>query len=149
MINSVILILIAAAMILSIITAAAEPFLKRNSGTGRFFRAIRIRLREISLTSFCVTSILLLLWGVIVHDMVFEGIWTAIVMLFTMLFVLHTEDILDFTKRRKKAKLKKLLPPAKLAALCEMKAKEADILPELTPMKSSEPENSGEEITSA
>lgn len=81
--------------------------------------------------------------------MVFEGIWTAIVMLFTMLFVLHTEDILDFTKRRKKAKLKKLLPPAKLAALCEMKAKEADILPELTPMKSSEPENSGEEITSA
>lgn len=60
MINSVILILIAAAMILSIITAAAEPFLKRNSGTGRFFRAIRIRLREISLTSFCVTSILLL-----------------------------------------------------------------------------------------
>lgn len=149
MINSVILILIAAAMILSIITAAAEPIFKRNSGTGRFFRAIRIRLREISLTSFCVTSILLLLWGVIVHDMVFEGIWTAIVMLFTILFVLHTEDILDFIKRRKKAKLKKLLSPAKLAALCEMKAKEADSLPELTPMKSFEPENSGEEITSA
>lgn len=36
MINSVILILIAAAMILSIITAAAEPIFKRNSGTGRF-----------------------------------------------------------------------------------------------------------------
>lgn len=149
MINSVILILLAAAMILSIITAAAEPIFKRNSGIGRFFREIRIRLREISLTSFCVTSTLLLLWGVIVHDMVFEGIWTAIVMLFTMLFVLHTEDILDLTKRRKKAKLKKLLPLAKTAAFCENEAKEAEILSELTPMNPSEYENSGEEITSA
>lgn len=147
MINSVILILLAAAMILSIITAAAEPFLKRNSGIGSFFRAIRIRLREISLTSFCVTSILLLLWGVIVHDMVFEGIWTAILMLFTILFVLHTEDILDLTKRRKKAKLKNLLPLAKPAVLCEKEAKETEILPELTPMNQSEHDNSGEEIT--
>lgn len=81
--------------------------------------------------------------------MVFEGIWTAIVMLFTMLFVLHTEDILDLTKRRKKAKLKKLLPLAKTAAFCENEAKEAEILSELTPMNPSEYENSGEEITSA
>ncbi len=149
MINSVILILLAAAMILSIITVTAEPIFKRTSGIGRFFREIRIRLREISLTSFCVTSTLLLLWGVIVHDMIFEGIWTAIVMLFTMLFVLHTEDILDLTKRRKKAKFKKLLPLAKTAAFCENEAKEAEILSELTPMNPSEYENSGEEITSA
>ncbi|MCM1006741.1 MAG: hypothetical protein NC485_02240 [Ruminococcus flavefaciens] len=149
MINYVILILLAAAMILSIITVAAEPIFKRNSGIGCFFREIRIRLREISLTSFCVTSVLLLLWGVIVHDMIFEGIWTAIVMLFTIMFVLHTEDILDLTKRRKKAKLKKLLPLAKPAALCEKEAKEAEILPELTPTNPSEYENSGEETMSA
>lgn len=149
MINYVILILLAAAMILSIITVAAEPIFKRNSGIGRFFREIRIRLREISLASFCVTSVLLLLWGVIVHDMIFEGIWTAIVMLFTIMFVLHTEDILDLTKRRKKAKLKKLLPLAKPAALCEKEAKEAEILPELTPTNPSEYENSGEETMSA
>lgn len=81
--------------------------------------------------------------------MVFEGIWTAIVMLFTILFVLHTEDILDLTKRRKKAKLKKLLPLAKPTAFCEREVKEAEILSELTQMNPSEYENSGEEITSA
>lgn len=149
MINSFILILLAAAMILSIITVAAEPFFKRNSGTGRFFRAIRIRLREISLTGFCVTSILLLLWGVMVHDMVFEGIWTAIIMLFTMLFVLHTEDILDLTRRRKKAKLKNLISFAKPTALCEKETREAEILSELTPMNPLERENSGEKMKSA
>lgn len=144
MINSVILIILAATAILSIITAVTEPFLKRNSGSGRFFRAIRIRLREISLTSFCVTAVLLLLWGVIVHDMTFEGIWAAIAMLFAILLILHTDDIFDFTKRRKNAGLKKLLPLAKTTRFCEKETKFAEILPELTPMKLSESENTGD-----
>jgi hypothetical protein len=149
MINSVILIILAAAVILSIITAAAEPFLKRNSGLGRFFRAIRIRLREISLTGFCVTAVLLLLWGAIVHDMTFEGIWTAIAMLFAILLILHTEDIFDFTKRRKKAGLKKTLPLAKTTRFCEKETKLAKILPELAPMKMSGNENTGDDTTPA
>lgn len=147
MVNTVILILIAAALISSVVTAVAEPFLKRNSASGRFFRAIRIRLREISLTGFCVTAILLILWGLIVHDTFFEGIWAAILMLFVILLILHPEDIFDFTKRRKKARLKNPLPLAKSAKLCETETKLAGILPELTPMKIPESDDNADDNT--
>ncbi len=143
MINYIILCILGAAMIMSIISALAEMIFRRNSSAGRFFRFFRIRLREVSPMNFCVVSVLLLIWGLIFNDD-FPGIWSAILMLFIILFTLRTEDIIDLTKRRKKAKKLTLLPRTKLAPAPSGKPALLRELPELTPMKSSEDENTEE-----
>ena len=120
MVNIIILVILLFLLLLSIITVIAEATTKRNSKCGRFFREIRIRLRGISRTSFCVTSILLIFWGLIVKDQNFSGIWAAILTLFAMLFLLHPQDVINLKKLRKKAALKKpLLPLAKSRILKE------------------------------
>lgn len=140
MINYIILCILGAAMIMSIISALAEMLFRRNSSAGRFFRFFRIRLREVSPMNFCVVSVLLLIWGLIFNDD-FPGIWSAILMLFIILFTLRTEDIIGLTKRRKKAKKLTLLPRTKLAPAPAGKPALLRELPELTPIKSSEDEN--------
>lgn len=143
MINYIILCILGAAMIMSIISALAEMLFRRNSSAGRFFRFFRIRLREVSPMNFCVVSVLLLILGLIFNDD-FPGIWSAILMLFIILFTLRTEDIIDLTKRRKKAKKLTLLPRTKLAPAPSGKPALLRELPELTHMKSSEDENTEE-----
>lgn len=128
---------------MSIISALAEMLFRRNSSAGRFFRFFRIRLREVSPMNFCVVSVLLLILGLIFNDD-FPGIWSAILMLFIILFTLRTEDIIDLTKRRKKAKKLTLLPRTKLAPAPSGKPALLRELPELTHMKSSEDENTEE-----
>ena len=125
---------------LSLVTVIAEPLTRRNSPAGRFFRAIRIRLREQSRTSFCVISLILLLWGLVIRDSNFTGIWIFIGLLFLMLLILHTSDIIDLTRRRKKAKKLAVLPLSRLAGETGSVplAKE---LPELAPIAPAEPES--------
>ncbi len=107
MFNYCVLIFLTVIFGLSILTVLAEFAAERNSACGRFFRAIRIRLRELSMVRVWVTSILLLLFGLAVGDDMFLGIWSAIALLFGTLAVLHPEEFLDLYKKRKKAKLRK------------------------------------------
>ena len=116
MFNYSILISLAALYTVSIVTVLAEFVTARNSAAGRFFRAIRIRLRELSIIRVCVTSIMLLLFGLAIGDDTFSGIWGAIALLFGTLAVLHPEELFYHEKERKKAKLKKLLPPVPVLA---------------------------------
>lgn len=149
MFSIIILAALTAVLITAIITVAAEPLTERNSPCGRFFRAIRIRLREISRTSFCVITILLLLFGLIIGVSDFTDIWIAVLILFALLFVLHPNDILDLKKRRKKAKLKKLMPMLpKSAVKCKPAgiARELPELPELTPICSDTEANPSDTI---
>lgn len=141
MINYILIYALAAALVVSMITVIAELFTKRNSPVGRIFRAIRIRLREISRTSFCVTAILLLFWGLVCGDPEKETILCAVILVFAILLVLHPEDIINLKKRRKKATL---LPLAKLTPLTAGKTK---ILSEMTPMSPAEEKNAPTENT--
>lgn len=111
MLNYLIIVLLWIAIILSAVSVIAEVIFRRNSKPHRFFRAIWIRLREFSSLHFGVTSILLLFWGLVSGDDNFYGIWMAIAMMLTVLITVHTEDLLTFKKRRKKAAKKTALRP--------------------------------------
>ena len=93
--------------------------------------------------NFCVTAVLLLFWGLVFKDD-FPGIFAAILMLFIIMFVLRTEDIIDLTKRRKKAGKLALVPMAKSAPLIKDSRAPLRELPELEPMKSDEDDNNEE-----
>lgn len=136
MFNIFVLYGLAAINIAAVILAVSELFCKRNSSAGKFVRFFLIRLREHSLTRFFVISILTLFWGLVIHDLDFTGIWTMILLLFTLLLTVHPEVFLTFRKHRKKAPKKKratritrLLPEA-------ASAKEAPVLTELVPVTS-------------
>ena len=110
MINYIILGLLCAVLILSIITVMTEFFIGKNTGAGRFFRAIRIRLREKSRTSFCVTAIVLLIFGLAAGDDRKLMLLAALGIMLVTLIVLHPEDFLSIFRTRRKAKKKTLLP---------------------------------------
>ena len=108
MINYIILGILAAIFLLSVITVVTEYFLPKNSGAGRLFRTVRIRLREKSRTSFCVTAIVLLIFGLVVHDN-FRMLFAALGIMLLTLAVLHPEDFLSIFRHRRKASKKKRL----------------------------------------
>ena len=103
MINYIILGLLCAVLILSIITVLTEFFIGKNTGAGRFFRAIRIRLREKSRTSFCVTAIVLLIFGLAAGDDRKLMLLAALGIMLVTLMVLHPEDFLSIFRHRSKA----------------------------------------------
>ena len=131
MINYIILGILAAILLVSIITVITEYFVPKNSGAGRVLRAVRIRLREKSRTSFCVAAIVLLIFGLAVHDN-FPKLFLALgIMLLTLVF-LHPEDFLSiFRSRRKAAKKKRLELAPKLAGNVPM----ARLAKELEPVE--------------
>ena len=108
MVNYIILGLLAVVCAISFITVITECFVLKNSSVGRMLRAVRIRLREKSRTSFCVTALVLLIFGLIVHDN-FPKLLIAIVIMLLTLIILHPEDFLSIFKQRRKASKKKRL----------------------------------------
>lgn len=135
MINYLIIALLWAAIILSVVSVAAEMICRRNSESYHFFRAIWIRLRGFSPLSFAVTSILLLFWGLVSGDDNFCGIWMSIAMMLAILVVVHPEDLFSFKKRRKRSRRKKQLRP--LAGYLPILTKESPLAAEsaiLTPL---------------
>lgn len=134
MFNKIILILLAALMVISLLTVLPEKLIRRNSGAGRFLRAIRIRLREKSRTSFCVTSFIMILAGLISHDKSFRYIWLAVGIMLVTLIILHPEDILSLFRTRKKARKKKAVPQLARTPVLKGRAKELTVLAELTPV---------------
>ncbi len=115
MINYIILGILAAILLVSIITVITEYFVPKNSGAGRLLRAVRIRLREKSRTSFCVAAIVLLIFGLVTHDN-FPKLFLAMGIMLLTLIILHPEDFLGiFRHRRKAAKKKRLELTPKLA----------------------------------
>lgn len=105
MLNYIIFGLLVAKCIASIITVAAEPFVSMNTGAGRVIRAVRIRLREMSRTSFCVTAFVLLTIGLVADSNDHDIFVTIGVMLLTLI-VLHPEDFIAMFRTRKKARKK-------------------------------------------
>lgn len=134
MINKTIIIILAALFVISLLTVLPERIIRRNSVIGKFLRAIRIRLREKSRTSFCVTSIIMLLAGLIAHDKSFRYTWLAIGIMLLTLILLHPEDILSLFRTRKKARKKKDIPLLKKSPLYKARLPEAARLTELTPV---------------
>ena len=108
MINYIIFGIIAAIFLASIITVITEYFVPKNSGAGRMLRAVRIRLREKSRTSFCVTAIVLLIFGLVVHDD-FKKLFAALGLMLLTLIILHPEDFTCIFRQRRKASKKKRL----------------------------------------
>ena len=108
MINYIIFGIIAVILIASIITVITEYFVPKNSPAGRVLRAVRIRLREKSRTSFCVTAIVLLIFGLVVHDN-FRMLFAALGAMLLTLFILHPEDFTSIFRQRRKAGKKKRL----------------------------------------
>lgn len=141
MLNKIIIVLLAAAFVVSIITVIAEHTLPRNSEAGRFFRAVRIRLRELSRTGFCVFAMVLIVFGLVAHDS-FKGIFIALGILLATLIVLHPEDFLSVFRHRRGAKRKKLilLAPELSGGLPQVKT-----LTELTPLYTDEEKENNEE----
>ena len=134
MINVIIIAILAALLILSILTVLPEKLIRRNSAFGKLLRNIRIRLREKSRTSFCVVSLLMIFAGLISHDKSFRYIWVAVGIMFLTLIILHPEDILSLFRTRRKAGKKKELPLLPKAPINKSRAPEAKLLEELTPV---------------
>ena len=117
----------------SLITVIPERLLRRNSAIGKVFRFIRIRLREISRTSFCVISIVTLLLGLIFHGNIKMLLIAVGIMLLTLV-ILHPEDIIFMFRTRKKAVRKHEIPLTAKAPLFRSRTPEAALCRELTPL---------------
>ena len=125
MINYIIFGVLAAVCFVSIAAVAAEYIVPKNTGAGRVIRAVRIRLREKSRTSFCVSAIVILIFALAAGDDEMQIILAALAVMLLTLIVLHPEDFLSvFRHRRKKKKAVRLgltprlageVPMAKLA----------------------------------
>lgn len=141
MLNKIIIVLLAAVFAVSLITVITEYILPKNSEAGRIFRAVRIRLREMSRTGFCVFAMVVLVFGLVAHDS-FRGIFIALGILLMTLIVLHPEDFLSVFRHRRGAKRKKLilLAPELSGGLPQVKK-----LTELTPLYADEEKENNEE----
>jgi hypothetical protein len=109
MINNIILVLLAVIFAVSLVTVFAEYFIPKNTGAGRVLRAIRIRLREKSRTSFCVTAMVVFIIALVTGDDEKGKMLAALIIMLLTLFVLHLEDLLSVFNTRKKAKKKSRL----------------------------------------
>lgn len=129
MINYIIFGVLVAVCLVSIIVVVSEYFVPRNTCAGRVLRAVRIRLREKSRTSFCVTAAVILIFALAAGDDEMRMILAALAVMLLTLIVLHTEDFLGIFRHRKKARKKARLgfapklagevPEARLAKLLE------------------------------
>lgn len=139
MINYILLILLIAVYILSIAAVVTELFMDSTRGFGRLMREIRIRLREFSVSAFVTISIVLIIFGLLVHDVEFFLIFTAIFIMFATLLVLRPGDFIPMYSSRRKAKKKKaVLAKVPLSALDKAYADELPELEELMPLEEKE-----------
>ena len=108
MINNIILVLLAVILAASLITVITEYFIPKNTGAGRVLRAVRIRLREKSRTSLCVTAIVLFIIALVTGDDEKPKMLGALLIMLLTLIILHPEDfnIFRIFSQRKKAKMK-------------------------------------------
>ncbi|MCR4794465.1 MAG: hypothetical protein K5898_04745 [Ruminococcus sp.] len=129
MINYIIFGVLVAVCLVSIIVVVTESVVPRNTGAGRILRAVRIRLREKSVTSFCVTAGVILIFALAAGDDEMRTILAALAVMLLTLIVLHPEDFISMFRHRKKARKKVRLgftpilagevPEAKLAKVME------------------------------
>ena len=116
MINNIILVLLAVILAVSFVTIITEYFIPKNTGAGRILREIRIRLREKSRTSLCVTAIVVFIIALVTGDDEKPKMFGAILIMLLTLIILHPEDFLSiFRQRRKKKKAVRLGLTPKLA----------------------------------
>lgn len=116
MINYIILVLLAVILAASLITVITEYFIPKNTNAGRVLRAVRIRLREKSRTSLCVTAIVVFIIALVTGDDEKPKMLGALLIMLLTLMVLHPEDFLSiFRQRRKKKKAVRLGLTPKLA----------------------------------
>lgn len=116
MINYIIIVLLAVILAASLITVITEYFIPKNTGAGRVLRAVRIRLREKSRTSLCVTAIVVFIISLVTGDDEKPKMLGALIIMLITLMVLHPEDFLSiFSHRRKKKKAVRLGLTPKLA----------------------------------
>ena len=136
MLNYIIFGLLVVICLVSIIVVMAEPFVPKNTGAGRVLRAVRIRLREKSRTSYCVSAIVILIFALAAGDDEMRIILAALAIMLLTLIVLHPEDFISMFRNRKKAAKKSRLgltpklagevPMAKLAKELEPAETEPD-----------------------
>ncbi len=124
----IILGILAAVFAVSVIAVITEYLMPKNTGFGRVLRAVRIRLREFSFTSFCVISAVLLVFGLAAH---YSFVWlsAAIGIMLLTLAVLHPEDFTSIFRQRKSARKKTHLGLTPLLAAETPLAKISEELP--------------------
>ena len=110
MINNIILGLAAAALVLSVITVAAEYFVPKNTGAGRLLRGVRIRLREKSFTGLCTFAAVVLIIALVWGDNEKPKLFAALGIMLLSLIILHPWGLLSLFRQRKKAKKIERLP---------------------------------------
>lgn len=104
MINYIIIVLLVVILAASLITVITEYFIPKNTGAGRVLRAVRIRLREKSRTSFCVTSLVILIFALVADDDNMRMVLSSLIIMLITLIILHPEDLISIFRHRKKKK---------------------------------------------
>ncbi len=104
MINYIIIVLLVVLLAASLITVITEYFIPKNTGAGRVLRAVRIRLREKSRTSFCVTSLVILIFALVADDDNMRMVLASLIIMLITLIILHPEDLISIFRHRKKKK---------------------------------------------
>ena len=133
MLNNIIIGASAVMLAASLITVLPERLMQRNSAFGKIFRFVRIRLREMSRSSFCVIGLILPFIGVFTSiDM--KTILIVMGILLAALIILHPEDILWMFRIRRKAVKKSGIAERKRASFFKKRTPLANRLTELTPL---------------
>ena len=137
MINNVIIGVSLTMLAASLITVIPESLMQRNSAFGRIFRFVRIRLREMSRTAFCVTGIILLFVGSFTSIDI-KTILIVMGILLVALIILHPEDFLSMFRTRRKAAKKHEIAEIRKTGLYKGRTPLASQLTELTPLAADE-----------
>jgi len=114
MINYILIGVSCVILFLSIISVLTEG-INKNTPTGRFFRRIRITLRELNITHLITVAVILFIIGLLVKDKNFYGIILDIGILCLSYLILDCSWLFSKKRMKKPAKLKEPLPERKLS----------------------------------
>ena len=121
------IVLFASALFLlaALICVITEPLLNRDKPVGRFFRTIRINLREVGLLPYIFILLGVLLIGRLVRDTDWRLVWIAAAVFLLAVIILHLFLLIHPLRSKRTARLKSAL----------LLSDEARELPELSPAK--------------
>lgn len=111
MINYIIIVLLVVILAASLITVITEYFIPKNTDAGRVLRAVRIRLREKSFTSFCLAALVIMIFALVTGDDNMRVVLASLIIMLITLIILHPEDLISIFRHRKKKAVRLGLTP--------------------------------------
>ncbi|MBR2284849.1 MAG: hypothetical protein IJ874_10610 [Ruminococcus sp.] len=133
-------------LLTAVVCVITEPLLDRDKPAGRFFRRIRINVRETGILPYIFILLAVIIAGRFIKTTDWRLVWISAAVFLLAVMILHWFQLIHLLRSKKPAKIKKplllageagelpLLSPAKEAAPAKLSAPAAEII-------DAEPEN--------